>query len=223
MNRDQRLEKHFLSSYFNLRVGIAILALLFPMFLWIGGALQGIGIQDSMSAYYHAAAGDRSMRDFFVGILFAVGVFLFLYKGYSPLENGALNLAGILAVIVAIFPMQWNCGDECRRISVHGISAISLFLCIAFVCIFCRSDTLSSLKDERLKTQYSATYWTLGVFMVLSPLAAFLFAVVFRRLHGYTFLAETFGIAVFAIYWLVKSRELSLSKIEHMTFSGAKP
>jgi hypothetical protein len=38
------------ASYFSLRVGMAAIAAAFPLVLWIGGALQGIGLQESMSA-----------------------------------------------------------------------------------------------------------------------------------------------------------------------------
>jgi hypothetical protein len=211
-----KLQQNILSTYFNLRVGIAVLALGFPLLLWIGGNWQGIGIQDSMSAYYHASANHKSMRDFFVGILFAVGVFLYLYRGNSNLENIALNLAGAFAVGVAIFPMQWGCGDQCSSISLHGVCAISLFLCLAFVCIFCASDTLPKLKNGNLQTRYRRIYLLLGASMILAPVAAFLLTVVFRSLQTYTFIAEAMGIAVFAIYWVVKSSELSLSKAERI-------
>lgn len=221
--RTDKLQQHFLSSYFNLRVGIAVLALLFPLVLWIGGSFEGIQLQDSMSAYYHASVDGKSVRDFFVGILFAIGVYLFLYKGYSTKENWALNFAGIFAVGVAIFPMEWNCGNQCRSISLHGVCAISLFLCMAFVCFWCASETLPELKNAAIETRYRRIYLALGVCMILAPVAAFFLAIVFRRLHGYTYIAEATGIAVFAIYWVVKSREVSLSKVERrVAFSQVK-
>ena len=221
--KPDHLQQHFLSTYFNLRIGIAVIALCFPFILWVGGTIQQIGIQDSMSAYYHATNDGRSMRDLFVGILFAIGVFLYLYKGYSTKENVLLNMAGIFAIGIALFPMEWGCGDECKKVSVHGVSAISLFVSIALVSIFCASDTLHYLKNEKLEARFRRGYYTLGVCMVLSPLAAFLLAVVFRKLQGYTFIAEATGIAVFAIYWAVKSLELSKSKIERMeAYNAAK-
>src|SRR5216684_1487516 len=141
--KPDKLQKHILGTYFSLRIGIAIVAMLFPFILWIGGRLYvGLPLQDSMSAYYHASINQTSMRDWFVGILFAVGIFLNLYKGYSNSENIALNFAGILAVGIAIFPMQWNCGTDCSWFSIHGLCAVLFFFCIAFVCIRCASDTL---------------------------------------------------------------------------------
>ena len=222
MNQDQ-LQKNILSSYFNLRIGVGLMALCFPLVLWIGGSLMHIAIQDSMSAYYHAAIDGRSMRDYFVGFLFAIGVFLYLYKGNSTAENILLNLAGMFAIGVAVFPMEWACGDSCKKVSMHGICAISLFVAIAAVCLFCASNTLHLLNDKRLEARFRKGYYALGACMIASPLAAYLLAVVFRRLQGYTYIAEAAGIAVFAIFWAVKSYELSLSKAERLAaYQAAK-
>ena len=222
MNHD-KLQQNILSSYFNLRVGIGFMALCFPLVLWIGGSLMDIGIQDSMSAYYHATLDGRSMRDFFVGFLFAIGVFLYLYKGNSTAENILLNLAGLFAIGVAVCPMEWGCGDNCKRISINGICAIALFIAIAAVCLFCASNTLHMLKDKALEARFRRGYYALGFCMVLSPLASYLLAVVFRRMQGYTYIAEASGIAVFAVFWAVKSYELSLSRAERIeAYRGVK-
>ena len=93
---------HIVATYFYLRVGMAVLALVFPLLLWLyGDFFLSIPIQGSMSAYYHT-----EMRDAFVGILCAIGAFLFLYKGFTKLEDWLLNAAGLFAVLVAFFPMN---------------------------------------------------------------------------------------------------------------------
>src|SRR5690349_1291230 len=106
----QELQQNILTTYVNIRTGTAIVGILFPLILWLGGRLHvGLCLQGSMSAYYHATGvAGHSMRDWFVGLLFAVGIFLVLYKGYSHAENWALNIAGILALGVAVFPMHWE-------------------------------------------------------------------------------------------------------------------
>src|SRR5215204_4733048 len=83
-----QLRKHMFSTYFWLRIGMLVIALAFPLVLWIvGGWLYGLQLQDSMSAYYWAPiekgeeGGDAPMRVWFVGLLFALGSCLFLYKG----------------------------------------------------------------------------------------------------------------------------------------------
>jgi len=209
------LEKHILGTYFTLRIGIAVVAILFPLILWIGGYFYaGLQLQDSMSAYYHAATDGKSMRDWFVGILFAVAIFLYLYKGYSAAENIALNCAGALAVGIAIFPMEWNCGGACKNFSIHGFCAISFFLCIAFVCIRCASDTLGLILDENIKLRYRRRYKLIGLVMIASPAIAFALSVLARQYSSYTFIAEALGILAFAAYWLTKSRELSITQAE---------
>ncbi len=189
----------------------------FPFLLWCIGVFKGVALQDSMSAYYHA---NETTRDIFVGILFAIGFFLCLYRGFTDKENWALNLAGVFAFGVALFPMEWNCGDACNRFSWHGFFAISLFLCMAYVCIWCAPDTLRLLKDKQKRKFYSMAYKLLGLGMILAPAVALLFTAILRRFHAYTFIAEFVGIATFASYWLTKTRELAYTEPELKALSG---
>lgn len=219
--KPEALEKHIFGTYFTLRIGIAVIAILFPFILWIGGNLYlGLPLQDSMSAYYHANIGDKSMRDWFVGILFAVGAFLYLYKGYSSAENIALNGAGIFAVGIAIFPMQWNCGADCGKYSLHGFCAVSFFLCTAFVCIRCASDTLHLIQDEKIKRRYNLAYKLIGIVMIASPAIAFVLTALLKQYRAQTFYAEVVGILAFATYWLTKSRELSITGAERLALQA---
>ena len=109
-----------------------------------------------------------------------------------------------------------------NRKAVSKRSAISLFLCMAFVCILCAGDTLSELKNPPLEALFRKAYLVLGIAMILAPITAFLLAVGFRNLQGYTFIAEATGVAVFAVYWIVKTWELSKSKLErNLAFNQA--
>ena len=84
------LQAHMVGTYHNLRVGIGVIGLALPVLLWLGGKfLDGMPLRGSMSAYYYSP----TMRNVFVGILFAIGVGLYLYKGFSTKENWALNAA----------------------------------------------------------------------------------------------------------------------------------
>ena len=112
------LQKHIVKTYNRLRVGIGLLAVALPLVLVIGGFVgYGLPLQDSISAYYHAfvpmsqpptlfaLAGNGVMRNWFVGMLWGIGVFLLLYKGFGRRENTALNIAGVLLIVVAMVPM----------------------------------------------------------------------------------------------------------------------
>ena len=113
------LQIHIFATYANLRIGVVAIAILFPFLLWGGWAIHGISLPDSMSAYYHVTENGKSMRNWFVGILFALGIILYLYKGYSIKENLALNFAGVFALGVAISPMDWNGVACCGGIPMH--------------------------------------------------------------------------------------------------------
>jgi hypothetical protein len=66
-----------------------------------------------------------TMRNWFVGLLFAIGMILYINKGHSPKEDWALNFAGLFAVGVALFPMPWDCGSH--LLSLHGIAQFHSF------------------------------------------------------------------------------------------------
>src|ERR1043166_5802622 len=97
------LGQYITKTYFALRAGLAVIAFAFPVVLWLGGHFfAGIDLQKSMSDYYHANHG--ALRDLFVGTLSGTGVILFLYQGVTRLEDYALNLAGLFALGIAMFP-----------------------------------------------------------------------------------------------------------------------
>lgn len=220
-------------------MGLAIIALCFPPWLVVGGKVFGpVRWQDSMSAYYHASpASDRDaqksppqvthpgegvMRNWFVGLLFALGIILYLYRGFTDLENWALNLAGVMALGVALCPMAW--GPESPGLtlgpnfSLHGAFAISLFLCIAYVCIFRASDTLPLLHNAAREQHYHRIYQCLGHLMWIFPVIAWVLS---SFLGGHlVFLAEMLGVEIFAIFWWVKSQEIKESDADHKAMSG---
>ena len=119
------------TTYTNVRIVIGVIALAFPLILWLFGlAISNIPLQGSLSHYFHTP-----MRTIFVGVLFAIGVFLYLYKGYSVQENYALNFAGIFAATVAIFPMDFPSTAEMCAIQwpvLIGSPITDKSLCTAF-------------------------------------------------------------------------------------------
>ncbi|MDP6707590.1 MAG: hypothetical protein QF893_14690 [Alphaproteobacteria bacterium] len=98
------IDRHIFQTYRTLRLGIAGLAISFPTLLIVLGWIYGVeGVGNSWSAYYHHSP---VTRDVFVGVLWAIGIFFILYKGYSKKENIGLNIGGFFAICVAMFPMN---------------------------------------------------------------------------------------------------------------------
>src|SRR6266702_3052237 len=130
----QTAERESSTTYVCLRRGMFLIALLFPLILWLGGGLIfDLPLQTSMSFYYHTG-----MRDIFVGVLGTIGTFLFLYRPKSSWENRWLNVAGFSAMGVALFAM--NPLGDCRPpdsdsgLALHGTFAAVFFAAIAVVC-----------------------------------------------------------------------------------------
>jgi hypothetical protein len=194
------------ASYFMLRRGMALIAFAFPVLLWVGGGLEG-----SLSAYYHADGG--RLRDVFVGVLWAIGSFLALYRGYSTAEDRALNVAGLAAVAVSLAPMDWpRHSVETATGALHYAAAIGFFLAIAYVCLFRSGDTLALMRDEGRAARFRATYRVLGWLMALLPPAVWAIHRLLPRPDEpiALFFVEAAGVYVFAAFWTVKSREIAV-------------
>lgn len=215
-NSGNDLGDHIAATYTTLRIGIIVLAIALPFLLWIGGAIRfNLPLKESLSAYYHT-----DMRDVFVGVLFAVGTFLYLYKGFTRLENGALNLAGIFLVGVALFPKG---GITFGPFTLHGTLAVLFFLSIAYVCIFRAADTLSLIEDPVQVSRYRKTYKSLGAAMIVAPLAAVLLTEIWQwgqEGKVTVFVVESAGVFTFATYWIVKSREIARTNSERLALMG---
>ena len=218
------LSDQMAKTYRALRLGLAVLAFTLPLLLPIGGYLKaGAGLAGSLSAYYHAGGegfGQGVMRNEFVGVLFAVSVLLFAYQGYSKLEDYALNLAGVLAVGVALFPTALDKESGGGLFSLHGTFAVLFFFCIGYVCIWRAGDTLPLIADEALRNRYRRTYKILGWAMGLLPLAAWAFTSLSPLRTSAIYFIELAGIYVFAAYWVVKSREASKTRVDEKATRG---
>lgn len=213
-----RLRRHIESTYLSLRVGIAVIGAGLPLFLWIGGMrIADVSLLGSMSAYYHTG-----MRDVFVGALCAVGVALYLYKGFSRAEDLSLTLAGVLAVCVAVFPTR--SGEEWELVNfVHVVAAVLFFVCLAYVSVFRASDTLRLIRDTDRARLLQRGYRILGTAMLMSPLFALAAAWLLRSPAGEpsrVFFIEAFGVWAFATYWLVKSWELQQTNADRAAAQG---
>lgn len=197
-----------------------VIASLFPLLLFFGGLLHGVEWQDSMSAYYYATVGDATpaMRVWFIGLLYALGAFLFLYKGFSKLEDWSLNFAGIFAVGVARFPMPWPAGSG-SNLNIHYICAVLMFICVGIVTLFCTNQTLELVADPKKRKMFSIGYRIAGSSMVFLPIIFCLYneflPELAERSHQ-VFWLEAVCIWAFALYWFIKSWELrgSMAEIE---------
>jgi hypothetical protein len=225
----EELRRHMLATYYYLRWIQVSLAIALPIFLVVVGQLLGVGLLGSMSAYYHS---HPLLRDVFVGTLCAIGVSLILYRGYSIREDWALNFAGMFSILVALFPMELECGDTCQPVTMHGFSAFLFFGLAAYVCVFLAKDTLKLVPNERQRQRYANAYNLLGVLMIAIPVGIYvifaanvfssnqLAAEQIRRAPNYGILAaEAVAFWIFGAYWIVKSIEIRTTHSEDRAVS----
>lgn len=217
MNLDT-LRDHILKTYSFLRIGTALIGILFPLVLWWVGLLVGVELQGSISDYYHTP-----MRNVFVGSLFAVGMLLYFYKGVTNEENIALNFAGVFAVLVALLPTAAPPDLKCETFTApywHGTSAILFFIAIAYVCLCRASDTLGYIRSDKQQIFYKRLYKVIGCLMILLPLASAFLLYLFNEPNSVVYVVELMGVLVFSTYWIVKTLEVKQSQIDLKAFKN---
>ena len=240
--KTRELRSNVFATYTTLRVGMGVIAFVIPLLLWGGGRTAGHHLQGSICAYYHTP-----MRDYFVGAMFAAGVLLYLYKGFSWQENYALNLAGVLAILIAIVPADppgklpatpaestasviapsaSATGDENVPRSptgqIHNVLSVAFLLTLAYVCLFRSADTLQLIGSSVRKNSYYYTYKIIGVCMVATPAIVYYIANHSQRHLSYgervlIFYVECAAMWAFGIYWMLKTKEISESMADRTT------
>jgi hypothetical protein len=190
-----------------------------PAVCFFGGLVFAhTGLQQSVSSYYHT-----NMRDFLVGLLGCVAIFLFSYKGDRLIDNLVTLLAGVAGAGVAIFPCpttgspdmpigifqlpQHTSGD------IHIICAGAFFILLAvnsfFLFVFNKKPV------TRQKKMRNAVYIICGSIIM----ACMIFLIViwkaapdFLANTSIGFAMETTMLATFGISWLVKGQTLFREK-----------
>ena len=132
-------------SYYRVRRALGILGIMLPLVLIVGGWLTNNRLEPSISDFYHT-----TMRDVFVGSLFAIGIFLISYKGYQREEGEWISddwvatLAGTAAFGLALFPNESQAAVTFSQVALglkvssmfHYTSALTFFVCLGVFCYF---------------------------------------------------------------------------------------
>jgi drug/metabolite transporter (DMT)-like permease len=179
--------KRVLVSYLTLRRVVGILGVSLPPILVVGCVVLGSGaeLQDSISDYY-----GTDMRNVFVGVLFAIGLFLFSYRGYERKDDIAGDLACILALGVALFPTT----SESKAIrAVHFLSATGLFLVLSYFSLVLFTKTKRGVSPTPEKQIRNWIYVACGGIMLACIASIALY---------YALLQSTPVAAIKPVFWL---------------------
>ncbi|MEM6907662.1 MAG: hypothetical protein AAF494_03195 [Pseudomonadota bacterium] len=180
--------------------GIGLIALLIPITLPLVGGYDG---HYSISYFYHVPTA----KNWFVGLLWAVGVFLILFQGLSKWENLFLSAAGVFLILVAMVPTG---SDQCSEsmFSWHAAFAVAFFLCLFVVAIFFSKTRLDYILWPPLRARFAMAYNITGSLMIALPALAYGVHLIDGRDCGHEiFWIEAAAILAFSLYWFVKTWE----------------
>jgi succinate dehydrogenase/fumarate reductase cytochrome b subunit len=201
-------------SYLALRRAVGILGIALPVALTIGVFIldKCSYIQDSISDYYYTTMGNL-----LVGILCAIGLFLFSYKGYERKDKIASKLACLFAIGIAFCPTYGPdpssiCNILHRNSSslvstMHDIFATLFFLTLAYFSLFQFTKTSGHMTKQKKKR--NKVYKACGYIILTCIVLLFIY---FRvpglrsALKDYKpiFLLETIALWAFGFSWLTK-------------------
>ncbi len=209
-----------INSYLALRRIIGVLAIGLPVIMVAGGFIQhGAVIQGSLSSYYYT-----NMRDFLVGMLSGVALFLISYKGYELIDDVVTNLSGVFALGIIAFPASMFSGHVIRVGVFLTPDNVSQYIHLAFSILFLLSLAFNSIflftrhggSPSREKKKRNKVYVVCGLLMLSSIIGM----VVYIAFYSHTPLAkgrpvlvfETIALMSFGVSWLIKGHTLFRDK-----------
>jgi len=206
------MEKVRLLSYLHVRQLIGCLGITLSLLLWLGNFIlcDITKLKPSISHYYYSTMGDV-----FVGVLFAIALFLYSYKGFDKNDDKITNLAALFVIITALFPTTPENTKATYIGTIHLFSASLFFITLAVYSIFW--FTKSSGEKTLRKTYRNKIYRTCGVIMILSiAMIGLFFKLHNDAINSYhpTFWLETIGLCAFGTSWLVKGETILTDKKE---------
>lgn len=186
-----------------------VVLILAPVLIVLVAWFQHQIILPTLSHYYFAELKPGFLRTAFTGFLILVGGLMIAYRGFDNRDNTIHNLAGILAVCVALFPKRCDSHDiACVATSLwilHAPSAVLMFLTAAYAVYYSGGPTLSNQLNDDEKTVLRR-WRVVALLGMISGLVAY---IPFLLAGNKQFLPPTGVLVVemtgffgFAFYWL---------------------
>ncbi|SCL36756.1 hypothetical protein GA0070616_5572 [Micromonospora nigra] len=188
-----------------LRLGVGVVGTALPVVLPVGFVLVtgDSRLLGSISGYYHTP-----MRDVFVGSMCAIGVFLISYR-YRRFDDVLTSLAGVLAIMVALFPTSLDTVGALSRSDVlvgrvHGVAAAGLFALLAVISLF----RFPMHGGGRVRNGVYRVCGAVILVAIVVALASVLLPESVRDAAKPVFWAEAVAVLAFGVAWLVKGESL---------------
>lgn len=162
----------------------------------------------SISASYYTTDNARNV---FVGLLFTISAFLFAYNGHTVWQMFWSKVAAVAAIGIAVFPC--DCIPDFKGVPyVHYISAMVMFLILAYFCKVFHDRAVPKIPEEK-QARWRATIYSVCGWIILLAMAVLLANVlsgeaIQRKVPRIVFHGEWVALIAFGISWLVSSRAI---------------
>jgi hypothetical protein len=204
-------EPRYVRSYVVTRFAIGLLGILLPLVLVLlePAIFDGLPApRGSLSAYYYSG-----MREIFVGGLWAIGVFLFVYKLPDlSWESLLSSLAGLSAVLVAVFPTE-RPGDGVPptpfqvELGEGVVTAIHYGAAVAFIALLVPIVLFFARDEGRRGHRNWQGFHTLAAVLIVSGAVLAAFAGITGGPDKGVLFGEWIAIWAFGAAWLAKGAE----------------
>lgn len=197
---------------------VGTIAISLPIIVGLLGFWAG-DLRSSISMYYYEVylAGDV-----FVGFLVFIGALMTVYRGWAGSVAWLATIAGLLSCMVAFFPARGWVSEEPRwelinglAPAIHGLSALVLFLILAFFCLFIFTEINDSQhRDANEQLQGSKKVrnriYKLSGWAILLAIAAIFVSYSIDRTWAESvnlvYWSEFVSLVAFGISWLTHGR-----------------
>jgi UDP-N-acetylmuramyl pentapeptide phosphotransferase/UDP-N-acetylglucosamine-1-phosphate transferase len=205
-------------SYYTMRRMVGLIALTLPLGLAAGSILTALLgpahqlphplLQRSISDYYYT-----SMRDYYVGSLFAIAAFLACSRGYDLHDEITGYLAGACVLGVAVCPSfnprgTYYTSQDFAFGFLHTVFAALMYLFLSYICIFRFRKSSSEKHPTRRKQHRNRIYGISGVIMVVCMVImvglTLRSVIELRHPSRWLFWCETVALCAFGVAWLTK-------------------
>ena len=204
-------EPRFVRSYVFTRFAIGLVGVLLPpVLVFLEPALfNGLPApRGSLSAYYYSG-----LREIFVGGLWAIGVFLVVYKFLDfSWESLLSSLAGVAAVLVAVFPTE-RPGDGVMptpfqvKLGEDAVTAIHYGAAVAFIALLVPIVLFFARDEGRREHRNWQGFHTFSAAFILFGAALAAFAGITGGPDKGVLFGEWIAVWAFGASWLVKGAE----------------
>jgi uncharacterized membrane protein (GlpM family) len=183
-----------IKTYRYLRIGMVVLVLVLGVSVVLE-ALKAKCLQTSISAYFYTP-----VQGIFVGGLIAIGVCLIVIKGSTQLEDICLNLAGMLAPLVALaptskpspkcasstqspLPREWVEASLNNNVKALLITGFASLACAFFIGSVANKGVMKTM--TLAKTEIKAGLWTVLAVLVFATALYWWWGSFNTRAHGF--------------------------------------